>query len=80
MWPFLFWSSVVLTGDPTTKWTEWHQLMFWSSVVLTGDPTPYGKGIYVAGFWSSVVLTGDPTQQCLVESTHSVLEQCRPDW
>ena len=35
----LFWSSVVLTGDPTVSTVQIDFSPFWSSVVLTGDPT-----------------------------------------
>ena len=34
-----FWSSVVLTGDPTFGEPSVRLPEFWSSVVLTGDPT-----------------------------------------
>ena len=37
--PHRFWSSVVLTGNPTRE-LAWGMLdEFWSSVVLTGKPT-----------------------------------------
>ena len=41
-----FWSSVVLTGNPTQDAGERPQGRFWSSVVLTGNPTDEGAGTY----------------------------------
>ena len=35
----MFWSSVVLTGNPTTEGIIMEVKQFWSSVVLTGNPT-----------------------------------------
>ena len=35
----LFWSSVVLTGNPTEYGRDVDDREFWSSVVLTGNPT-----------------------------------------
>ena len=34
-----FWSSVVLTGNPTSRPERRQMWQFWSSVVLTGNPT-----------------------------------------
>ena len=76
----MFWSSVVLTGDPTCNVVVLCDLPFWSSVVLTGDPTLTALQPYSAAFWSSVVLTGDPTTRRRSSSARTVLEQCRPDW
>ena len=56
-----FWSSVVLTGDPTAQNLACIGGEFWSSVVLTGDPTKGSSSQTIEVFWSSVVLTGDPT-------------------
>ena len=58
-----FWSSVVLTGDPTCVNLRRGQHEFWSSVVLTGDPTAILPLLFRELFWSSVVLTGDVRSQ-----------------
>ena len=39
MFAQVFWSSVVLTGNPTDQRQLVDEPRFWSSVVLTGNPT-----------------------------------------
>ena len=54
-----FWSSVVLTGNQTSRTSPKTSPLFWSSVVLTGNQTNPFFGQSCCGFWSSVVLTGN---------------------
>ena len=61
----MFWSSVVLTGNPTFINHIASASVFWSSVVLTGNPTMLWQNGEPFLFWSSVVLTGNPTHVTL---------------
>lgn len=41
-----FWSSVVLTGNPTCSFVYDGTIAFWSSVVLTGNSAPGARSRY----------------------------------
>ena len=57
----MFWSSGVLTGNPTRRPRRHASRPFWRSGVLTGNPTTLTPANWLSPFWSSGVLTGNQT-------------------